>query len=456
MLRYLVILTGLAIVLAVVSGCDDRGTNIQPVDLDEQALRSGVDPSPSHAFTPELTLQIRNSQELLRGAAFLPFDATSMGQQRPIPLLILLAPEGGNQFYYFKAGLAELARELMASGEIQPMVIYCMSNDQTFGGYFYADSDPAGHYDEIFRYTPGDGDDDLLEYLHRFYPATIKQASKRGIGGVGQGAYGAFRAAIKNPGVYSSISVTDGPLDFNGSDDVSGLIGLFDDALVEQHANYALNPDTNIAGDPLPFDFNRHFDSSLTMPISQMFIGGSFAFSPNDTLIDYDRIVDTTYGTNPDTIYTTMRLVNVVQYQIADSTLPGGGDSTTFISGIVRADSRTRFVNMDFHLPFDNTGFTYGPVWSRWMANNLENMHEAAGGNPLTGVSMWFGTNRHARWDYYDMTQSWISYLRTPGFNYAVEEYEYSSFTDDPITGDEYLFDILREMLIFHSNNFGD
>ena len=268
MLRYLVILTGLAIVLAVISGCDDRGTNIQPVDLDDQALRSGVDPSPSHAFTPELTLQIRNPQELLRGAAFLPFDATSMGQQRPMPLLILLAPEYGNQFYYFKAGLAELARELMASGEIQPMVIYCMSNDQTFGGYFYADSDPAGHYDSIFQYTPGDGDDDLLEYLHRFYPATIEQASKRGIGGVGQGAYGAFRAVIKNPGVYSSISVTDGPLDFNGSNDESGLISLFDDALAEQHVNYALNPDTNAAGDPLPFNFNRNFDSSLTMPIS--------------------------------------------------------------------------------------------------------------------------------------------------------------------------------------------
>jgi len=67
---------------------------------------------------------------------------------------------------------------------------------------------------------------------------------------------------------------------------------------------------------------------------------------------------------------------------------------------------------------------------------------------------MWFGTNQNCRWGYYEMTQSWMNFLRGEG--YDLEEYRYSSYTDDPITYDEHLFDVLRQMLIFHSNNFGD
>jgi predicted deacetylase len=66
---------------------------------------------------------------------------------------------------------------------------------------------------------------------------------------------------------------------------------------------------------------------------------------------------------------------------------------------------------------------------------------------------MWFATNPNAHWNYYQMTQSWMEFLRSQG--HELEEHRYSSYNDDPATNDEYLFDILREMLIFHSNNFG-
>jgi len=444
MLRYTIILTGIALILAVAWGCDDRGTGIEPVDLGNLEGWTGHDPSPGHVFAGPLTFQLRNPHEQLLGSVYFPPEAVPVPPQYTMPLLVLLAPEGGNRFYYFQAGLSQLVRELTASGEIQPMVIYCMSNDMTFGGYFYGDSKPGGHYDSIFQYTPGDGSDDLLEYLHRFYPSTIENATKRGIGGIGQGSYGAFRAIIKNPGVYTSISVTDGPLDFNG------LTSLFDDVLAEQHTHYALNPEIDTAGDPLPFDFRRDFDSSLTMPISQMFIGGAFAFSPDDTAITYDREVDTVFIPQTGELVFYLRLENVVQERISDTLT----DSSTFISDLIIAGVNTRYFELDFHLPFDATGAAYNPIWDLWMANNLENMHVAAGGSPLADVNMWFGTNPNAKWGYYNMTQSWIDYCQTQG--YSVEEYKYSSFSNDPVTGDEYMFDILREMLIFHSNNFGD
>jgi hypothetical protein len=470
MRRFLILLTGAVMIVAVLFGCEDRGTNLATLDLGDLENYSGVDPSPNHPFTPALTLQLKNPQEILYGATYVPPEAVDPAQTHPLPLLILMAPENGNRYYYFKAGLSQLARELTAAGLIQPMVIFCLANDQTFGGYFYGNSDPAGHYDSIFisddvDWANGASDvppphgapdgigprDDLLQYLHTFYPATIRSASKRGIGGIGQGAYGAFRIAMKNPGMFSSIAVADGPLDFDGDDGNSGLIGLFDDAVQEQAAYYAAHPELDTLGNPIPYDFRVHFDTSVTMPVSRMLTGGALAFSPNDISIDYQRRIDSSYSQGA--WHYTMRVIINSREQVADSLLPGGGDSTTFIGGIVRRDSQSRQVDMDFHLPFHETGLRYQTVWDRWMDNNLENMFEAAGGDPLDGVSMWFATNRNARWNYHEMTQSWMDFLRGQG--HEIEEYPYSSYNDDPVTHDEYLFDILREMLIFHSNNFG-
>lgn len=477
MRKYLILLICILLTLAVMFGCSDRGTNISPVDMGDLENWPGVDPSPQHPFVTALSLQLRNPTEQLLGSAYLPPEAIAVPLEHPLPLLILLAPEKGNRFYYFQAGLSELARELTASGLIQPMIIYCMANDQTFGGYFYSDSYPAGHYDSIFQSdgVPFDagGRDDLLEYLHRFYPAIMDLPSKRGIGGVGQGAYGAFRAAIKNPGMFSSISVADGPLDFDGAGN-GGLINLFHEALQEQENYFIENKsidtikvsstdpyddiwlDTNFIGpdtvidttyinyDTIPFSYHRDFDSSYTMPVSMMFIGGSFAFSPNDTAITHYRRVVAPPNISID---------SVSRLSIADSLLAGGGDSTTFIGGIVKTDFYSHYVDMDFHLPFDSNGNVYQPIWDRWMRNNLQDMYLAKGGRPLDGVSMWFASNPNAKWHYYEMTQSWISFLKSQ--TYTVEEHKYDSYSSDPVVGDEYLFDILREMLIFHSNNFG-
>jgi len=52
------------------------------------------------------------------------------------------------------------------------------------------------------------------------------------------------------------------------------------------------------------------------------------------------------------------------------------------------------------------------------------------------------------------MTQSWLTFLRSQ--NYNITEHPYNSFNGQSVTDDEYLYDLLREMLIFHSENFRD
>lgn len=464
MRRYIVILAMFLAALALGLGCDDRGTNIKTVDTSSIDDLSGVYPGADHVYVKELTLQLRNPQEQLLGTAYIPDEAQGE-DARPVPSLILLAPQDGDKWFYFRAGLEELLKQLTVSGKIQPMVVLCVGNNDLFGGYFYGNSDPAGMMDSIMHFDQAQWDTatvayDIVQYMHWFFPSTIESKAKRGIGGVGQGSYGAFRAVIKNPDVWGSISVTDGPLDFDGANGSSGLMSLFDDAMTEQHAYYASYPtidttydtittsplDIDTTLDTLPFEYRRDFDSSKTMPISEMFIGGSLAFSPNDTLINYVR--------NPNG-----SVSSVVRYRLTDGLPPAPYDVDgwkTLIDTLIKGDSYAKNLSggMDFHLPFDEDGTVFSPIWNMWMQNNLDTLYLHDGGTPLSGVNIWIGTNPGAAYQQYAMTQSWLQFLSSQGVPF--EQYNYSGYNGDVISGNEYIFDLLTEMLIFHSENFGD
>ncbi|RKX26096.1 MAG: hypothetical protein DRP45_04390 [Candidatus Zixiibacteriota bacterium] len=434
--RYLIILALLicAISMIIFVGCDDRGTGVTTANVSKY----GIDPGGDHAIQPELTYQIRNPQEMLLGTVYIPEVAMPPSSQ-PVPLLILLAPEYGNRYYFFEAGLEEIANEMIASGEIDPMVIYCVGNDPTFGGFFYGNSYangspnniPSGNYDGIIG-------DKLVDWLtHDYITAIIDQSAKRGIGGVGQGAYGAFRAVLKHPGVFSSISVTDGPLDFNGRDDASGLMDLFQTVIDEQSAHF-IGSDA----DTMPFDFFYHFDSSYTMPVSMMFVGGALAFSPNDTLVEFTR-------------YTTNNVITVTidaRYPIAADTFPGGGDSSTFVYNVITDDISGH--DFDFHLPFDANGSSGASnwAWSRWLSNNLDSLYMQAGNGVFDSTKIWVATSPCSKWNYHEMTTSWIEFLGTQGDSVEVHNYSGHGYSD--VSGDEYTYDLLRKMLKFHSDNF--
>ena len=407
----------LMLVIVFVSGCSDRGTNIPArPEIDYVSTPQDIKVSPAvHDFFPEMLFQIRNQLHLLEVAVYLPDVAfpEPYGTAQEVPLLILLPPQDGDQFYYFNHGLQQLADEMIAAGEIEPMAICCLSNDKVFGGYFYAGHyPPAGDYDAVIG-------DALIEYLDNRLPLMATPA-KRGIGGTGQGGYGAFRAALFHSDVFSSITVTDGPYDFDGRDGRSGLMDLFDDALAEQSLDASNFLD---------------FDTSGSWHVSRMFIGGAYAFSPHDTLVYWDSV--TVPGTQ------TLEIIIDSVKQI--------DDSATLIVDIVNQSP-----DFDFHLPFDGYGNVYMPIWSMWLDNNLENVLADQGSASLAGMDIQFQTTPDARYGFYDQTKAWISTLKNPPYSYNVTVKEYSGYEGNPATHDQYLYEIMRNMLKFHSDNFGE
>ncbi|MGH8015771.1 MAG: hypothetical protein ACREBV_06235, partial [Candidatus Zixiibacteriota bacterium] len=208
----------------------------------------------------------------------------------------------------------------------------------------------------------------------------------------------------------------------------NGLIDLFDDALLEQGLI-----DTTI----------RIFDSSRTLPLSSLFIGGAYAFSPHDTVIYHKVIYAVGQG-------------GVIQdpYPQVDSTrkINGPSDTLTLVPGYFGQGT----YRYGYHLPFDSNGAVYAPIWNNfWLTENLENLLDTAT-NKLNNVNIWVGTTSEARFNYYQQTQSWINTLTNPPYNYDVKVYSYQGVPGNPATKDEYLYDLMREMLIFHSNSFGN
>jgi len=427
----------LLLTLVIVTGCDNRGTNIpaRPV-LD----RGGAWIAADHIFSPQLRFQFQNDLERFPMWIYIPQVAWDppLGESRPVPVLILLAPQFGDKFYYANHGLETLLKEMIADGTIQPMIVACVANSPTFGGYLYAGGTnfenlpypTSGAYDYII----GNLQDSLglVPYLRRSLHI-LPGRQKTGIGGVGMGAYGAFRAALLYDTTFGSITVTDGPLDFDGAPGLgNGLVDLFDDALMEQGL---LN-----ANDSL---FRNTFDSSSATPLSNMFIGGAFAFSPHDTVIYHHMVRPFATPIPPDA------------YPEVDSTLKinNPADTLTKVIGFFGPGTPYRF---NYHLPFNANGSVYAPIWDNfWVTENLENLLDTAN-NKLNGVDIWIGTTNQAKYNFYQQTQSWINTLTSPPYNYTVTERPYQGTPSQPATADQYLYDLLKEMLIFHSESFGN
>ncbi len=494
----------------MIEGCTDRGTNSSGKVTSGGQLMEGLD----HDFFQELYLQIGRNTSVFHGTRvplqikmYVPEISIPWinpgAQPEPVPLLVLLPPQDGNAYYFFNHGLLQLANELIAEGTIKPMAIACVENDPFFGGYFYAGrSFPAGDYDTLIGGT-------LIEYLYDNSQGILSRSLPAGIGGVGMGGYGAFRAALMHEGVFTSISVTDGPYDFDGSAQYSGLDDLFEEVLNEQgllggtseppeidtfweHSVWqydttgwdctnwsvdttwdctAWDVDT-LTGDSTctdstatidstcidstavidstyydslisyidttwPPSWRNNFDTAGVWHLSRLFIGGALAFSPHDTFID---------TTNTFTYYP---LDGTHSINIPDSQRFVLDDTVTLITDVVTLNQ----FDFDFHLPFDSSGQAYAPIWNMWLANNLETILADSGAAQLDGVKMWFGiTSDYSFGNYHDQTLSWIQTLRDNGFSPTI--YEYQGYPGNPATNDQYLYDIMREMLIFHSKAF--
>ncbi len=426
---YKIILLIMFSTLLVFSGCSDRGVNTdanKPGEIDEGSLVGKIG---SHVFHQELLFQVNNEFQQMRLLGYAPKVSFPDNEFRRVPLLVLLAPQDGDENYYFRHGLKELADELISKEIIQPMAILCVPSDQLFGGYFFAGNSPAaGLYDDLIG-------GELIRFCEEeFMPFTLRTKEKRAIGGIGMGAYGAFRAAMLHDTTFSAVSGISGPLDFDGTDNNSGFIPLFGDVLAEQ----------GITGQDLPLNYSFQGDWHL----SRLFIGGGFAFSSNDTMYEYHpSVVQNNFLRVLYDLDVAYSLDNAVFPLDQAISIPNFDELPTPFDNA--PDIRHRF-----YLPFDNAGNIVTPVWDLWLNNNLPNIF-ANHANAFDGVNIWIGNSSETTFgNYYDQTNSWSSTLKTAGV--SVTNFDLVGYDGHPADKDQYLYDYLRELLIFHSDNFGN
>lgn len=431
MAKYILIFVSL-LGLVLAFGCSDRSVENTPVEVEVGALSHGP-----HAFGGHiLDMQLGNLAQLLEYEVYVPrvaYDFLHGGQEQKVPWVIWLAPEGADKYFYVNHGLIELADEMIAKGEIEPMAVVCIPNEsKTIGTYFYGGRGfawDAGQQEYLgYSYAAGYHDllvgDSLVKHFEDFLASWLitGDQSMRGIGGLGTGAYGAFRAALKHPGVFGSIAAADGPLDFDGPNGDGGLIRLMDSVFTE-------NP--NLTSDATLL---TEIDSAQAYPIARLFMGGSLAFSPHDTLINY-----------------TVRIVNNNIVLAIDTATRGKDgyiitDSTSLVENIVLASS----YNLDFHLPFTYSQRPYAPIWGKfWMSQNLDTLLAQS---TLNGVDIWIGSGTEFGRTYREQTMSFANTLQSQGLNPTV--FEYTGY--DGLPGDDYryTYELMRQMLLFHSRSF--
>jgi hypothetical protein len=445
------VLTALAVIIFTV-GCTDRGDNytMSGPTWQDNLGQSAISPL-RHVFFEEMLVQINNPLQLMMMTFYTPDERLRL-TKGPFPLLILLPPQDGDEFYYANHGLKEIADELIERGIIDPMVIVCIENDRTFGGYFYAGSGGGTYIYEQRDVTGGDASgnipasaasgnydaivgDALIDYLTYtiLVDEIIDDPARRGIGGVGMGAYGAFRAAMKHPGAFSSISAVDGPLDFDGPDGSSGLMTLVDQVFAEQGIPF---------GNETAY---KNFDTLGSWHASRLFVGGSFAFSPLDTtvFVTVQAVIDDNTGAQ------TQRSRIDSTHRIDPTTAP------TAITSLIRGTGALHFL-----LPFDANGNFVNDVWTdKWLPNNLENLYQTEPGaqQAIAASDIWFGSSRQARLGYHEMTQSWYNTIAADHPNSSQDTlvwFDYDGYAGYGASHDQYIYDLLREMLIFHDRSF--
>lgn len=112
----------------------------------------------------------------------------------------------GNETYYNSSAVAAIADELIATGEIKPLVIIMPDASIYYGGAFYGNSALAGQWENMMAV-------ELVSYADATFRTLVDKES-RALGGHSSGGYGAIRIAMKYPDVFNSISAIDAPLAF--------------------------------------------------------------------------------------------------------------------------------------------------------------------------------------------------------------------------------------------------
>ena len=116
------------------------------------------------------------------------------GNAARYPVLYMLHGLGGNQTDWEADGLFSTASDLIAAGEIPPMIIVTPAGES---GYWM---DHANNGPRFGTYVSKD----LVSLIDRSY-RTLPNGATRAIGGMSMGGHGALQLALNNPGEFGIV-----------------------------------------------------------------------------------------------------------------------------------------------------------------------------------------------------------------------------------------------------------
>jgi hypothetical protein len=234
------------------------------------------------------------------------------------------------------------------------------------------------------------------------------------------GGYGAMRIATVYSENFGSVSAVSAPLDFNGLNNNSGFITQFQEVI------------NNMTAEGIAY---ADMDTSSSDPLRNLFFAAATSFSPHDTnytgrfYIIYDPLdadSDKWHATD------TSRITDMNTYFA-----PDGPDKA-----------------LKFHLPFDENGDTYNPIWSLWLENNMPTI---AANHPqaLDSVAIMLWTSADGANPVYDFDQQTLDfamYLQGQGISHS--RASFSGYEGYEATGNRFLYDLMGDILKYHSDNF--
>jgi len=326
------------------------------------------------------------------------------GDGAKYPTLYLLHDLNEDEVHFLKARIDIVADQLIASGEIQPMVIVMPDMSTPAGGTFLSDEWSMFDPDGKVIYEPGNFEKAIGEDLIRIMEADaynppdtiafniITKRASRAIGGIGMGGYSALRIAMKYPHIFSSVSIMNGMVSLIGEGDDVGVLDFVDKVFEENGI---------IKGDQDGY-FNS-IDTSYTRPFTNLFFSLSAAFSPHI----------------PDTDSTTL----LKRYQI--------------------------------DLPFDHNGALVQAVVDRWDDHDLIASLSEFETNDLFGVldstPVYVEYSMEDEFMTGEQSLALVGKLQSLGYSPTVQTF--TGYRDLPARHNVFTYDRIAEMLKFHSAN---
>lgn len=392
--------------------------------------------------------------------AYTPPGYYWQGNGRPYPILYLLAPFRADERYFVEHGLGAVADRLIAEGKIEPMIIATVDTRSLLGGSFLVNSVRQGNYFDVMFNDFGP-DSTLADSLDSPIPVivtgesfitkveekwyrVIDDPACRAIGGVGIGGYGAVRAALET-GLFGSVSAINAPLDFDGADGNSGFISLM-------NQQYPLNND--IVYDTL-------FDTlGVVIGVDTIWTAWMTVDTSGSGFIDTTWAADTSMG-NPDmsllvsaaAAFSAHHTGLTNQYMAYDQF--GALFFGFEVSDTLTDDLTSYLPKHAVHMPFDKSGALNWNIWPLWMANNIEDVHQrddfgyAARFDVIPKLII---SSNGAKFFYEEQMAGFASYLTANNITFESNSFQ----GNDNLSGtaDLFLYDLLEDILIFHSNNF--